>query len=80
MAEKKFLELALVGLRVSGLIIFLPLLGGGLVPRMVKVLFAAGVTVAVYPFASSSLQAPTLDQPALWVLFAAGEGRDRDQP
>jgi len=72
-AEQKFLELALVGLRVSGLVIFLPLLGGGLVPRMVKVLFAVGVTVAVFPFAGSSVRAPAMGDPALWVLFAAGE-------
>ena len=71
--EQKFLELALVGLRVSSLVIFLPLLGGGLVPRTVKVLFAVGVTVAVFPFARSTVQAPSLDEPVLWVLFAGGE-------
>jgi flagellar biosynthetic protein FliR len=72
MAIEGLMAFVLVLVRVSCIMVFLPFLGGGTVPRVIKVAAALAVSMALFPAAAVHLPLNSW-QPVEYVLFIAAE-------
>jgi flagellar biosynthesis protein FliR len=59
-----------IGLRVSGLMLFAPFFGSAAIPPRIKAVLVIAITAILYPVYSSHLQAVTLSQ---WPVLVASE-------
>jgi flagellar biosynthetic protein FliR len=62
--------LLLIGLRVSGLMLFAPFVGNSVVPPRIKIGLVIGITAALYPVYSSALSKLALPR---WPIVVASE-------
>jgi flagellar biosynthetic protein FliR len=59
-----------IGLRVSGLMLFAPFFGSAVIPPRIKVVLVIAITAVLYPVYSPHLQAVTMSH---WPVLVAGE-------
>jgi flagellar biosynthesis protein FliR len=59
-----------IGLRVSGLMLFAPFFGSAMIPPRIKVVLVIGITAVLYPVYSPHLHTVTVSQ---WPLLVASE-------